>query len=59
MRANRGAVDLLEELREEYGSESLPVVISGCIGPRGDGYVPANAMSARTTRILSKFVLKP
>jgi S-methylmethionine-dependent homocysteine/selenocysteine methylase len=37
---NRRAVALLEELR------SPPVVISGCIGPRGDGYRVDAAMSA-------------
>jgi S-methylmethionine-dependent homocysteine/selenocysteine methylase len=25
----------------------MPIVISGCIGPRGDGYVPDTAMSER------------
>ena len=36
---NRRAVELLEELRTEYEADSTPIVISGCIGPRGDGYV--------------------
>ena len=44
--ANRKAIRLLEEIRDEYQSERTPVVISGCIGPRGDGYVPTSAMSA-------------
>jgi S-methylmethionine-dependent homocysteine/selenocysteine methylase len=40
---NRRGVALLEELR----SQSRPqVIISGCIGPRGDGYRVDNAMSA-------------
>lgn len=43
--ANRAAIGLLEEVRGEFGSERTPVVISGCVGPRGDGYVPARAMS--------------
>ncbi len=42
--ANRAAVDLVAQLRDESG---YPVVVSGCIGPRGDGYVPDRAMSAR------------
>lgn len=45
--ANRRAVRLLEELRSEYETEQTPVVISGCLGPRGDGYVPDRAMSAQ------------
>jgi homocysteine S-methyltransferase len=43
---NRRAVELLEEIRAEYGTEATPVVISGCIGPRGDGYVVGEAMTA-------------
>ena len=49
--ANRKAVRLLEEIREGYESPRTPVVISGCVGPRGDGYVPANAMSAEDAEI--------
>jgi S-methylmethionine-dependent homocysteine/selenocysteine methylase len=46
-KANRMAIQMLQEIREEYESEQSPVVISGCIGPRGDGYIPANVMSAQ------------
>jgi S-methylmethionine-dependent homocysteine/selenocysteine methylase len=45
--ANRKAIHLLEELRSEYETGRTPVVISGCIGPRGDGYVPEQVMSVR------------
>ena len=34
-RVNRDAVALVSELRTEDGP---PIVVSGCIGPRGDGY---------------------
>jgi len=43
--ANRAAIRLLEEIRGEASSTGGPVVISGCVGPRGDGYQPADAMS--------------
>ena len=43
--ANRRAIHLLEEIRDEYETERTRVVISGCLGPRGDGYVPDRAMS--------------
>jgi len=43
---NRAAVRLLEEIRSEYEADGQPVVLSGCLGPRGDGYVPSTAMSA-------------
>ena len=44
--ANREAISLLEDVRSEYESDRTPVVISGCVGPRGDGYVPDRVMSA-------------
>ncbi|MGD9008865.1 MAG: homocysteine S-methyltransferase family protein [Desulfobacteraceae bacterium] len=43
---NRKSIALLEELRSESESESTPMVISGCIGPRGDGYSVSEAMTA-------------
>lgn len=42
---NRQAVRLLEDVRNEHETDRMPVVISGCIGPRGDGYLPDTAMS--------------
>ncbi len=45
--ANRMAIRLLEEVQREYETKQTPVVISGCLGPRGDGYVPDHAMSER------------
>ncbi|WP_255513213.1 homocysteine S-methyltransferase family protein, partial [Geminicoccus harenae] len=35
---NRRSVALLEELRDEFADGAGPIVISGIIGPRGDGY---------------------
>lgn len=43
---NRQAIALLERVRDEVEA-GQPVVISGCLGPRGDGYVPGERMSAR------------
>ena len=45
VQANRQAIRMLEDIRDEFGTERLPIVISGNIGPRGDGYVPGIAMS--------------
>lgn len=36
--ANVAAIALLQELRNEWETEATPCVISGAIGPRGDGY---------------------
>jgi homocysteine S-methyltransferase len=43
--ANRAAMDLLVELRQTYQSADTPVVLSGCVGPRSDGYDPAELMT--------------
>ena len=42
---NRQAVALMDELRAEYVGGDFPIVLSGAIGPRGDGYVAGNVMS--------------
>ncbi len=36
--ANRAAIDLMHEIRRELETDRSPMVISGCVGPRGDGY---------------------
>ncbi len=43
--ANRAAIDLLHDLRRELETERSPMVISGCVGPRGDGYRPDAVMT--------------
>lgn len=44
-RLNREAIGLLAELRDEATDIPGAKVVSGCLGPRGDGYSPANRMS--------------
>jgi len=41
---NLQSVKLLEDVRKEYGDGDTPIVISGCLGPRGDGYSPSQRM---------------
>jgi S-methylmethionine-dependent homocysteine/selenocysteine methylase len=46
---NRKAIALMEEIRREEddaAAERRPIVISGCIGPEGDGYSPDTLLSA-------------
>lgn len=45
-RLNAASVHLLKQLRDEYRGDETPILISGCIGPRGDGYDPGQLMSA-------------
>ena len=43
---NQRSVALLEQLRDEHEVAHTPIVISGCVGPRGDGYVVGETMTA-------------
>ena len=43
--ANYKAITMLETLAREWAKDGAPVVISGCVGPRGDGYVVEKAMT--------------
>jgi len=42
---NHQAIKLVDEIRDEYENHKTRMVISGCIGPRGDGYNPTEIMS--------------
>ena len=43
---NKRAIKLLEDIRLRHESQDSPMVISGCVGPRGDGYVPSLRMTS-------------
>jgi S-methylmethionine-dependent homocysteine/selenocysteine methylase len=45
--ANRKAIELMVEIRDNNETPRSPMVISGNIGPRGDGYDPGRMMSAK------------
>jgi S-methylmethionine-dependent homocysteine/selenocysteine methylase len=49
--ANRKAITLLHDLKSEFETDRSPMVISGCIGPRGDGYDPGKAMTPEQAEI--------
>ena len=51
---NRKAIELMLEMRDEFETPRSPMVISGNIGPRGDGYQPGQLMSANEARGLSR-----
>ncbi len=42
---NQQAIELLDNVRVEYEDENTRMVISGCVGPRGDGYNPSTFMT--------------
>jgi len=48
--ANRKAIDLLEAIRAAYETRATRIVISGNLGPRGDGYLPGARMSVAAAR---------
>lgn len=43
--ANCRAIALLHDLKAEFETERSPMVVSGCVGPRGDGYDPGKVMT--------------
>ncbi len=49
--ANRRAIELLQEVRDAMQTAALPMLISACIGPRGDGYDPDRVMTAEAAEI--------
>ena len=44
---NKTAISELEIIRNNHEKEDFKMPISGCIGPRGDGYSPKNKMSSK------------
>jgi S-methylmethionine-dependent homocysteine/selenocysteine methylase len=48
--ANRSAIGLMLEIRAANETPRMPMVISGNVGPRGDGYRAGNRMSADEAR---------
>lgn len=48
--ANRRAIEMLADVRREFENEQTKIVISGCLGPRGDGYVPSHLMTVPEAR---------
>ncbi len=47
---NRQAIALVGQVRDEYETADSPMVISGCVGPRGDGYEASQVMSTQESR---------
>jgi len=50
IRLNQDAVALLADTRRRHATSATPVVISGAIGPRGDGYQAGELMSVDEAR---------
>jgi homocysteine S-methyltransferase len=44
--SNKRWADVVATLREAWTPAGIPIVLNACIGPRGDGYVPGEQMSA-------------
>jgi homocysteine S-methyltransferase len=44
--ANHASIQMLHDMRAAHETSKMPLVISGCIGPRGDGYDPGAIMRA-------------
>lgn len=46
----RDAIAMLVQLKEEYAGRVPQLVVSGCVGPRGDGYDPGKTMQVAEAR---------
>lgn len=44
-KVNRESIELLANLRRTHETDTSPMLISGCIGPRSDGYAPRFKMN--------------
>jgi len=49
-RVNQKAIDLLVEVRADWATANRPYPISGCLGPRVDGYAPGMLMTPDAAR---------
>jgi S-methylmethionine-dependent homocysteine/selenocysteine methylase len=47
---NHDAVDLLVGVRRRHERAAVPIVVSGCVGPRGDGYQVGAQMGSADAR---------
>jgi S-methylmethionine-dependent homocysteine/selenocysteine methylase len=50
IRLNTDAAALVADIAGRFATATSPVVVSGCIGPRGDGYQPSELMSVSEAR---------
>ena len=48
---NRDAVALMRKLSAIHATSTTPIIVSGCVGPRGDGYDPGHVMSAKEAQV--------
>ena len=44
--ANQASLQFMHALRDRHETATSPMVVSGCVGPRGDGYDPGQVMTA-------------
>jgi len=42
--ANFTAIGMLLDLKDQHETRDTPILVSGCVGPRGDGYVAGDIM---------------
>ena len=48
---NQKAVSMLIDLKAEYLNDIETILISGCVGPRGDGYSPGDSMTVEEAQL--------
>ena len=56
--ANRACVALMQNIRAHHQSPGTEIAISGCVGPRGDGYKVGEKMSAQEAKAYHTWQIK-
>ena len=45
--ANRDSINFISSLRDEFSSNTAPIILNAIIGPRGDAYAPEESVAAQ------------
>ena len=53
--ANQRAVEMMMKFRDTFSTEASPMVVSGCIGPEGDGYQPERKLGVEEAEDYHQF----
>ncbi len=55
---NKAAIFMMRTLRNAHETADTPMVISGCVGPRGDGYNPAELLTVAEAQAYHRHQIK-
>lgn len=56
--ANQKAAAMLDDIRQQWQTARAPILVSGCIGPRGDAYLADGSMSPQQAADYHRFQIR-